>query len=57
MEDAISNLKEELAIVDAKLNYLLKRGGNDESLVDDKRELQMQIAILKGEKYAHIRKY
>lgn len=57
MEDAISNLKEELAIVDAKLNYLLKRGGNDESLVNDKRELQMQIAILKGEKYVHVRKY
>jgi hypothetical protein len=57
MVDAIKNLEEELAIVDAKLNYLLKRGSNDESLVDDKRELQLQIAILKGEKYAHIRKY
>ena len=44
-------------IIDAKLKYLLKMGSNDESLVDDKRELQLQIAILKGEKYAHIRKY
>jgi adenosine/AMP kinase len=57
MEDAIKNLKEELAIIDAKLTYLLKRGGNDESLVNDKRELQMQIAILKGEKYVHVRQY
>jgi hypothetical protein len=57
MIDAIKNLQEELAIIDAKLKYLLKMGSNDESLVDDKRELQLQIAILKGEKYAHIRKY
>lgn len=57
MQDAIRNLEEELAIIDAKLGYLLKRGSNDESLVDDKRELQTQIAILKGEKYAHVRKY
>jgi hypothetical protein len=57
MQDAISNLEEELAIIDAKLGYLLKRGSNDESLVDDKRELQTQIAILKGEKYVHVRKY
>ena len=57
MKDAISHLEEELAIIDAKLGYLLKRGGNDESLVNDKRELQTQIAILKGEKYVHIRQY
>lgn len=57
MHDAIKNLEEELAIIDAKLGYLLKRGSNDESLVDDKRELQTQIAILKGEKYVHVRKY
>jgi|Laugresp1bdmlbsn_1035097.scaffolds.fasta_scaffold26468_2 hypothetical protein len=57
MIDAIKNLQEELAIIDAKLKYLLKMGSNDESLVDDKRELQLQIAILKGEKYAHVRKY
>jgi hypothetical protein len=57
MIDAIKNLQEELAVIDAKLKYLLKMGSNDESLVDDKRELQLQIAILKGEKYAHIRKY
>jgi hypothetical protein len=57
MQDAITNLEEELAIIDAKLGYLLKRGSNDESLVDDKRELQTQIAILKGEKYVHVRKY
>jgi hypothetical protein len=57
MQDAISNLEEELAIIDAKLGYLLKRGSNDESLVDDKRELQTQIAILKGDKYVHVRKY
>jgi hypothetical protein len=57
MIDAIKNLQEELAIIDAKLKYLLKMGSNDESLVDDKRELQLKIAILKGERYAHIRKY
>ena len=57
MEDIVKNLQEELAVVDAKLNYLMKRGSNDESLVDEKRELQKQIAILKGERYAHIRKY
>jgi hypothetical protein len=57
MLDAITNLEEELAIVDAKLGYLLKRGSNDESLVNDRRELQTQIAILKGEKYVHVRKY
>lgn len=57
MHDAIRHLEEELAIIDAKLGYLLKRGSNDESLVDDKRELQTQIAILKGEKYVHVRKY
>ena len=57
MEDIIKNLQEELAVVDAKLNYLMKRGSNDESLVDEKRELQKQIAILKGERYAHVRKY
>lgn len=57
MHDDISHLEEELAIIDAKLGYLLKRGSNDESLVNDKRELQTQIAILKGEKYVHVRKY
>lgn len=57
MEDIVKNLQEELAVVDAKLNYLMKRGSNDESLVDEKRELQKQIAILKGDKYAHVRKY
>jgi hypothetical protein len=57
MQDAITNLEEELAIIDAKLGYLLKRGSNDESLVNDRRELQTQIAILKGEKYVHVRKY
>lgn len=57
MHDAIRHLEEELAIIDAKLGYLLKRGSNDESLVDDKRELQTQIAILKGEKYVHVRQY
>jgi hypothetical protein len=57
MVEAIKNLEEELAIIDAKLGYLSKRGGNDESLVDDRRELQLQIAILKGKKYANVRKY
>ena len=57
MEDIVKNLQEELAVVDAKLNYLMKRGSNDESLVDEKRELQKQIAILKGERYANVRKY
>lgn len=57
MEDIVKNLQEELAVVDAKLNYLMKRGSNDESLVDEKRELQKQIAILKGDRYAHVRKY
>jgi hypothetical protein len=57
MQEAISHLEEELAVIDAKLGYLLKRGSNDESLVDDKRELQTQIAILKGEKYVHVRQY
>ncbi|WP_296683560.1 hypothetical protein [Flavobacterium sp.] len=57
MIDAIDFLKEELAVIDAKLNYLMKRGSNDESLVDDKREIQTQIAILKGDKYVHVRKY
>ena len=51
MEDIVKNLQEELAVVDAKLNYLMKRGSNDESLVDEKRELQKQIAILKGDRY------
>jgi hypothetical protein len=57
MVEAIKNLEEELAVIDAKLKYLLKMGSNDESLVDDKRELQLQIAILKGNKYANVRKY
>ena len=57
MQEAISHSEEELAVIDAKLGYLLERGSNDESLVDDKRELQTQIAILKGEKYVHVRQY
>jgi hypothetical protein len=57
MVEAIKNLEEELAVIDAKLGYLLKRGSNNESLVNDKRELQTQIAILKGGKYVHVRKY
>jgi hypothetical protein len=40
-------LEKELELVNSKLSYLLKRGSNDESLVDEKRELQLQIAELK----------
>lgn len=43
-------LQSELEVIDAKLNYLLKRGSNDEKLVNEKREIQLQIEQLKKEK-------
>jgi len=53
----IEALEIELSLIDTKLHFLLKRGANDESLVDEKREIQNQLRILKKEKHVHTREY
>lgn len=47
MNQAIIDLENSLQLVNAKLKELLKRGSNDEKLVDKKREIQKQIRTLK----------
>jgi hypothetical protein len=39
----IIEMKEELEEVENRLRWLLKRGSNDESLVDEKRKLEKKL--------------
>lgn len=50
MSEAIIELEKSLQLVNAKLKELLKRGSNDEKLVDKKRELQKQIKTLETDR-------
>ena len=46
-KDKLDSLINELREVDAKLEFLLQQGSNDETLVDKKRELTNKILDLK----------
>lgn len=39
----IQEIREELEEIDNRLRWLLKRGSNDESLVDEKRLLEKKL--------------
>lgn len=39
----IQEIREELEEIDNRLRWLLKRGSNDESLVDEKRNLEKKL--------------
>jgi len=47
-EEELDRLINDLRKVDARLQFLMERGSNDEKLVDKKRKLTNEIKKIKG---------
>lgn len=49
-EHKLTEILDELSSIENQLEYLLKRGGNDEALVDRRRLLQKRILEFKNQR-------